>query len=204
MQTTINRAAVATATVTIVLALVGCSSTGGASLIPEPPRAAAATTKPTPTAIPGDTDGDGKLSAFEKQVLAQNASRDYTMPDGSIVKIDPKEPLPEAVKAIVTEKIAPATEALRATTNADQNEAAVEALRNSLTSQSEATGKPVVTVFNRMAAVDGQPGATRSVWASLPSGQKSTGIAANSDKDTMIATVTAWAEPRGYEVIVVG
>lgn len=40
--------------------------------------------------------------------------------------------------------------------------------------------------------------------ASLPSGQKSTGIAANSDKDTMIATVKAWAEPRGYEVIVAG
>src|SRR5690554_5308299 len=61
-----------------------------------------ATPAETAASIVGDANGDGKLSEFEKQLLAQNAPREFVMPDDSVVTIDPNEPLPPAVREALT------------------------------------------------------------------------------------------------------
>jgi hypothetical protein len=115
MNNTISRAAIATATAAIVLALVGCSSTSGASLIPESPKAGAATSTPTPTVIPGDTDGDGKVSTWEAEQLAK-AQATYTLADGSAVPLPPADqPLPPEVLADITDSLRPLADQMSST-----------------------------------------------------------------------------------------
>lgn len=91
------------------LALTGCAAAGtNLSLVPSAPAQAASPSAPaTPIAIEGDTDHNGSLSAFEKEQLTRNAPKDFTMPDGSVVKIDPTKPLPEPVKAVIAEEAVP-------------------------------------------------------------------------------------------------
>jgi len=56
-----------------------------------------ATAQAVPAPIEGDSDGDGELSEFEKQVLARNAPREITLHNGTVVVVAPGQPLPQPV-----------------------------------------------------------------------------------------------------------
>ena len=94
MKTSTKFTGLATA-LAVTLALTGCVGTGGTT----PPDATHATTAPaTPKAteapIPGDLDGDGKLSGWERDQLARST---YTLPDESKVAVPTNAPLPALV-----------------------------------------------------------------------------------------------------------
>jgi hypothetical protein len=205
MLTRSRRILLAVATLVTLGALTGCSATGSTVTAGSMPFAAAATAPateatPTPTAIPGDTDGNGKLSEFEKQILAQNAVRDYTMPDGSIVKIDPTQPLPDAVVAVLQAKSAATAEAMRTAGTSDELVAASGAMADAVKADAAATGKQLVYIFqgNNQASSGNE-----IMWGSSPSGVGSTGLTASPDKDAFMASVEAWATPRNYEIVVI-
>jgi hypothetical protein len=85
--------AIGIAVIGLMLALSGCSPVGEAA--------------PTPTvtvAVPGDANGDGKLSGFEKEQLAKST---YTLPDGTEIPIPKDEPLPKSVVAAIKARIDP-------------------------------------------------------------------------------------------------
>ncbi|TFB59923.1 hypothetical protein [Cryobacterium sp. Sr3] len=191
----------ATAALTLAALLTGCSIAAGdvAGLIPgaAPAPASAA---PTPTVIPGDRDGNGKISAFETEQLAKNALRDYTMPDGGVVTIDPTQPLPEPVVEAVKAQAAPTVAAVGATLN--QQYALVD-LQNEADSTQDATGKGVIFVYPCKSATDLQ-GGYENVWATAASRIRATGIAAVQSKDIVLSDAQFWASSRGYEVIVFG
>jgi len=146
---------------------------------------------PEPISIPGDRDGDGKLSEFEKQLLARHAPKDYTMPDGSVVQLDPAQPLPELVKAVVIEQARPPAQALSAANDIPANDAATLEMFAFVDAKAEELGRPVVLVFE-----------DHGQWGSLASGVHVTGLAADTDLSVMVDKVQGWANGR-YEVIVV-
>ena len=181
--------------------LTGCSPASGdlAGLVPTAgPAPASETATPTPTAIPGDRDGNGTLSEFEKQILAKSAVRDYTMPDGSVVQIDPTQPLPAEVVAVVKSESAPTVQTLGATSDTQY---ALLDLMNNADSAAGATGRQIVFVYPTRNATD-LFGAFEMVWATTASHTRSTGIAAVQSRDTVLADAQRWAGSRGYEVIV--
>jgi hypothetical protein len=67
------------------------------------------TATPTPKAIPGDADGDGERSERserEKEIIAK-ATHAFTVPEGSMVKVDPIQPLLTAVVDFIRHETAP-------------------------------------------------------------------------------------------------
>ena len=181
--------------------LTGCSPAGGdlGSLVPTAGQGLASETETaTPTAIPGDRDGNGSLSEFEKQILAKNAVHAYTMPDGSVVQIDPTQPLPAEVVAVVKSESAPTVQTLGATSDTQY---ALLDLMNNADSAAGATGRQIVFVYPTRNATD-LFGAFEMVWATTASHTRSTGIAAVQSRDTVLADAQRWAGSRGYEVIV--
>jgi hypothetical protein len=204
MLTRSRRILLAVATLVTLGALTGCSATGSTVAAGSMPFAAPATATasatPTPTAIPGDENNDGKLSEFEKQILAKNAVRDYTMPDGSIVKIDPTQPLPGPVVAVLQAKSAATAEALKGDPDADAQTGARDAIYEAVRAEAAATGKQLVYVYQ---AFNETASSKEIVWASQPSGVKSTGLDVTPDKAAFMASVEAWANPRNYEIVVI-
>jgi hypothetical protein len=204
MLTRSRRILLAVATLVTLGALTGCSAAGSTVTAGNMPFAAPATATasatPTPTAIPGDENNDGKLSEFEKQILAQNAVRDYTMPDGSIVKIDPTQPLPGPVVAVLQAKSAATAEAMRTAGTSHELVAASGAMADAVKADAAATGKQLVYIFqgNNQASSGNE-----IMWGSSPSGVGSTGLTASPDKDAFMASVEAWATPRNYEIVVI-
>lgn len=178
----------------------------GCAAVAEPSNSSSnsqtATPVATPVTIEGDTNNDGRLSEHEKEILARFAVIPYVMPDGSVVEIDPKQPLPEAVKAVVTEQVAPAAAfALEGLVGDERHQGLLE-LGSTVAAQKEATGRNIAVVFQTTAAASG--GGMELVWASLATDKDSTGITANADRDAMIAAIQGWASSRDYEVIVIG
>ena len=193
------RRTILTTTAALLLAalLAGCTPASGdvAGLIPGAAPAPASAT-PTPTAIPGDRDGNGTLSAFETEQLAKNALRDYTMPDGSVVTIDPTQPLPTEVVAVIKSGASPLMSALKTT----EKDGVLLSLMNNADAVADATGKEVVFVYNTASAT--ADWGYEMLWATLASHKDSTGIAAVASRDTVVADAQTWAGTRGYEVIV--
>lgn len=177
-----------TATGTMSACSVGGSTSDEATVASEPIK--------TAEPIPGDTDGDGELSEFEKQVHASKAPRDYAMPDGSLVAIDPTEPLPEPVKQVIAEAAVPIIAPMKATSDGDVFGPAYTSLRAEADAQAEATGKRVVYLFSKQ-------GASAIEWGTAASGLKSTGLLAEPSKDAMLPKVQSWADSMEYEVIIV-
>lgn len=201
---------IVTTTATLILLaalLTGCSTVAAGSMPFADPAVPAATATasatPAPTAIPGDRDDDGELSEFEKQVLAKDAPRDYTMPDGSVVKIDPTQPLPDAVKAVVTAESVQMT-STSGTDNGEQKLNALADLIKFADAKEVETGKPIIIIYETLNVVSLNQGSpvTELVWASTASGTHSTGLEVTKSKEEMLAAAQAWAGPRGYEVIV--
>ena len=106
----------------VLVTVVGCAGIGSAndpitkpiisttdSSTSVPGSAATSTAEP----VVGDTDGDGKVTGAEQIRLDKNKPRDYPMADGSVVQVDPTQPLPAAVVTELIAKLAPSFEKLR-------------------------------------------------------------------------------------------
>ncbi|MHA6695617.1 hypothetical protein [Homoserinimonas sp. A520] len=147
---------------------------------------------------PLDLDGNGSVSEFEKQMAAQNAQREFIMPDGSTAKLDPREPTPAAVIEVLAQQAQPIGDQYKR--NTDFSPESIGALHQKLLSmaesQAEAIGRPVVILFS---SPDGAGG---TQWIAMPSSGKSTGIRAEPNRDSMLTKVQSWANSRGYEVVV--
>ncbi|TIH28600.1 hypothetical protein [Subtercola vilae] len=175
--------------------LAGCSSalteTAGTAI----PSVAAGTAAATPTPIPGDTDGDGKLSEFEKEQLASKAIRTYTMSDGSKVHFDPTQPLPDSVASDISDR---AQEAMSAVNHAgldgDAQDAAMKGMFAFVDTQAEAIGRPIVlVVFD-----NGSWGTLTSIGLT-----HSTGITGGSKENTLLLAQT-WASNHGAALVILG
>jgi hypothetical protein len=202
------RRTILTASSALALAalLTGCSLAAGdlAGLVPS--GAPAASDAATPTAIPGDRDGNGKLSAFETEQLAKNAPKDYTMPDGSVVTIDPTQPLPEPVVAVLTAQATTLAEQIVDYLGADSKERGASSLKifAYVNEQAEATGKKIVAIYSAE-GVDPATNAPGTYWTAAASGGPYGTLApimGTLDKASAIAQVEAWGGSRGYEMIV--
>ncbi|TFD30379.1 hypothetical protein E3T40_15415 [Cryobacterium sp. TMT1-19] len=182
--------------------LTGCSPASGdlAGLIPTADQGVGSkTATPTPTAIPGDRDGNGSLSEFEKQILAQNAPRDYTMPGGSVVQIDPTQPLPAAVAAHIAGVATPIVAQL---TTADEKASVIRAqLAALIAEQTAATGRGIV-IFHHVWSAGANWGPAEYWWVGDFPG-KTWPVLASDDRETNLAAVTAAAAARNYELIVI-
>jgi len=186
-------------------AVVTVAAVGLTNVIPDLAGAVSASSSSTPAPtqssqiepLAGDMDNDGELSEFEKQVLAQTAPRDFPMPDGSTVTVDPAQPLPEVVVAAIQAEVAPeALTFLYDLAKVDGSSlAAVTAEANRM---ADATGRNVVFVLE----VNLGRGAG-TAWGSTASNKQHgiTGIDGG-EKSATIATVQKWASTRDYEVIV--
>ena len=91
----------------VAVSLTGCVNMDG--MIPDIDASGPPTSTPTLHEVPeapleGDLDGDGKLSAWEKEQLAKTS---YTLPDGTEVPISKDEPLPPEVVEAVEAAVAP-------------------------------------------------------------------------------------------------
>jgi hypothetical protein len=184
------------------IGLAGCTTSTDNAIGPTS-SSQEATPVATPVAIPGDTNGDGKLSKFEEQVLASHAPRDYTMPDGSVVKIDPTQPLPEPVKAVIATQSAPFVSVLN-TKNEEQKNVALAGLMKFSNEKKIETGRPVIIIYPELSAENYTPGNAGyvTVWASIASDVQSTGLKVTRTKEEMLSAAQAWANPRGYDVII--
>jgi hypothetical protein len=136
----------------------------------------------------GDLDGNGKISAFEQGLIDRSAPKAYTMPNGTVVQIDPTKPFPAEVTAVV------AAAGVGPTSQFNGSDATVGTLIKYLNDQADATGKEIVAVFR----------SNGSEWEAAPSHLRNTSVMPLTSKGAMVAAVQAWADIHGYEVIVIG
>lgn len=176
---------------TVTLVLTGCVPGAGTS-----GALTGWTETPVPSvvAIPGDLDGDGELSEREKEILAQTVRRDYVLPDGSTVRIDPTVSLPQPVQ----DSIAAQGGGVSAQFTGDpmHDEAVLGQMWAFADLQLETTGRGVILVY-------GMPGDGGTWWCTAASGAKSP-VLASLDQQEILASSTSWAESRNYDLIVVG
>jgi hypothetical protein len=162
--------------------------------------------EPTPTAsaIPGDTDGDGKLSGWESEALAaavvDATPLYYALPDGSSVLVDKDAPLPPAVVDAIAAFMAPASKYLMGSPRGYDNvrgdtEIGGEMLELAIDE------RDLLFVFETSSdRLDG--GGTEYLWGSLANGGRGTGNLAT-DKASAIIQGQAWADTHKAELIVV-
>jgi hypothetical protein len=175
-----------------VAVLTGCT-TGNASIPSDTdmiPQAAETASAPGE----GDSNGDGELSEFEKQVLATNAPRDITLPDGTVVGVTPGQALPQPV---IDQIAADAAPGVAKTQTADEFApmAGIRSIREVASSYANELGRTVVIVSQD----------DFGTWGSISSVDASggTGLAGTSDRDAMVTAVTDWAESHDAYVVVV-
>ncbi|ANJ28177.1 hypothetical protein [Agromyces aureus] len=171
--------------------LTGCTTVANSFLPATDTPNAAASAVPAP--IEGDTDGDGELSEFEKQVLARNAPRDINLHDGTVVVVTPGQPLPLPVIDQIVADAAPGA----AQTQTDDEfapMAGVRSIREVASSYANEIGRTVVIVYRDFGA-----------WGTISSVDESGGteLAGTSDQDAMVAAATDWAESHDAYVVVV-
>jgi hypothetical protein len=181
MKTTLKAAATTLALAFAITTLAACAPTATTPTTPAKSKPAASAPAATPSAKP--------MSEFDKQVAAQTAPRNYTMPDGSVVSVDPTKPLPEPVKAAVAAELAPHV------TNASSH--TPDEVFGALNAQAAATGRGVVAVASSFAS-------GRTQWYAVASGQIQGLFPSKSTKAEAVAEATAWAKERGFDVIVYG
>ena len=189
---TIRTATAAAAVVLAMTVLTGCT-TGNASFLSDTGTTpqAAATAPPAP--IEGDSDGDGELSEFEKQVLARNAPRDITLHDGTVVVVTPGQPLPQPVIDQIAADAAPGA-AQAQTADEFAPMAGISSIREVASSYANELGRTLVIVYWGF-----------GVWGTISSVDESGGteLAGTSDRDAMVAAATDWAESHDAYVVVV-
>lgn len=189
---TIRTATAAAAVVLAMTALTGCT-TGNTSLLSDTGTTpnAAATAAPAP--IEGDTDGDGELSEFEKQVIARHAPRDITLHDGTVVVVTPGQPLPQPVIDQIVADAAPGA-AQAQTDDEFAPMAGRRSIREVATTYADQIGRIVVIVYRDF-----------GVWGTISSVDESGGteLAGTSDQDAMVAAATDWADSHDDAYVVV-
>lgn len=174
------------------MTLAGCSlSTAPYGIFDTGPVASSTSSpKATPSAAP--------LSEFDKQVAAQTAPRDYVLPSGRSVVVDPKAPLPEVVAEAIAQGAAPISAPLRGTQAPDARGASLNSLGDYADEQAALVGQGVVLVFPS-SSVDGP------AWGTLTSGGNHvTGLTGRTNKASMIAEAQAYASTMGRNLIVIG
>jgi len=186
----------ATATAGIILmALValpllsGCTA---ADTLSRPATESALSTA-APVPIEGDTNGDGKLSEFEKQVLARDAPRDIVLDDGTVVVVTPGQPLPDRVIEQIVADAAPG--AAQAQTDDEFTPmAGIRTLREVAASYAEQLGGTLVIVYWGL-----------GTWDTVSSVDEAggTGLAGASDQSVMVAAATKWANSHDAYLVVV-
>jgi hypothetical protein len=189
--TTIRTATCAAAGLLVLSVLTGCT-TGDASFLPDTdptPQATATASAP----IEGDSNGDGKLSEHEKQVLARNAPRDITLHDGTVVVVNPSQPLPQPVIDQIAADAAPGA-AQAQTDDEFAPMAGVRSIREVATSYAEEIGRTTVIVYWGF-----------GIWNTISSVDESRGteLPGSRDQDTMVAAATDWAESHDAYIVVV-
>jgi hypothetical protein len=182
----------------LAVTLAGCSASTSSSnaLIP----AAGSQTRtgtPTPTAIHGDTNQDGKLSEFEKQKAAQNAVRDYTLTDGTVVGVDPNAPLPAEVVASIKERMLPIGGDMRAAST-DHTVVVLETIRENVEIIADELDRGIIFTFQLRSA---EPTGEAVLWAGVFSGVQISPVQALKDGEKFNAEIADWAAMRDYEVI---
>ena len=184
--TTIRTATAAASGLLALAVLTGCTT--GPDTDPTPPATATASAP-----IEGDSNGDGKLSEFEKQVLARNAPRDITLHDGTVVVVTPGQPLPQPVIDQIAADAAPGA----AQTQTDDEfapMAGIRSMREVASSYADELGRTVVIVYWGL-----------GVWGTISSVEESGGteLAGTSDQAAMVAAATDWAESHDAYMVVV-
>lgn len=186
-----------------VASLSACGATGPTSFVPTAEPAASTTETVTePAVIEGDTDGNGKLSEFEKQVAAKHAPRDYTLPDGTVISIDPGKPLPEEVLAKLRADALPHIAIMQENANLVSGDAYM-LMKADMDADADATGKGLVYVYNGLSSIPGTIGETEMLWLTSASNVRVMGIMGTPDFETLYAAADSWASKRGYEVVVI-
>lgn len=191
-MTTIRTAAAAAAGLLTLALLTGCT-TSEPSFLPDTDSNPQADATPTLAPIEGDSDGDGELSEFEKQVLARNAPRDITLHDGTVVVVTPGQPLPQPVIDQMVADAAPGA-ALAQTDDEFAPMAGMRSLREVAGSYANELGRTIIIVYWGFGA-----------WGTVSSVDESggTGLAGTTDQDAMVAAATDWADSHDAYVVVV-
>lgn len=205
MKTTARNHAASKRTILVASsALVVTALLSGCSVLPPIDLSGLATQSAAPqTPIPGDRNSDGRLSDFEKQVLAQQAVRAYAMPDGAIVQVDPTQPLPAEIVDSITATAAPVVARHTSTAHPNVRGEVQDQLASLIAEQTEATGRGIV-LFHHTWTVDlnDQFGPLILWWVGdFP--EENWPIKATADREANLASVREAAERRNYEVIVV-
>ncbi|MFF2389145.1 hypothetical protein [Agromyces sp. NPDC058104] len=169
--------------------LTGCTAVDTSSLL----NTDTTSNADAPVPIEGDTDGNGELSEFEKQVLERNAPRDITLHDGTAVVVTPGQPLPQQVIDQIVADAAPG--AAKAQTDDEfAPMAGIRSIREVASTYADQIGRTVVIVYWGSGA-----------WSTISSVDASGGteLAGTSDQDAMVAAATDWAETHDAYVVVV-
>jgi len=193
----------------IVGTIAGCSA--------EAPRAAggdvaAAESSAEPTPIMGDLNGDGVLTPFEAEWLAKSkeaaAVRDFGMADGTVVEVDPTQPLPEVVRADIIGRFADDVAVTTSTTEGDVRDPRSESMLAKANELAAATGRDLMFVhpaLSRVNAMDPLDTTSQIVWLSFNSapegGNPFLGPDYKTDRDAYIAAATEAAGTK-YELLI--
>lgn len=186
---------------TVAIALTGCAAASGSigALIPAV-ASATPTVSPTPEQLVGDKDGNGSVSEFEKQLLAKNAPRDYTMPDGSVVKVDPTQPLPAAIVTVIRDLATPIV-ASNTSARGETLGAMYTAITALADQQTAATGRSVV-IFHHTWSLS-LDWSTEEHWWTGTFPNSTWPVKAGADREAVLAAVTVAAAERNAELIVI-
>lgn len=191
-KTTLKTLTALTVAATLTLSLAACSpETGPFEFFDETAATPEATQEPV--LDPMDLDGNGSVSEFEKQMAAKNAVRDYTLPDGTVVQVDPTQPFPEAVHSAVKAETVPLIAATQAFGTKAQYEVAMIA---ELDAKAAAMGRGIAVVFESSIYGGG------TMWVILASGQSQAPFIGSADKASVVAQAETWTENRNYELII--
>jgi len=184
----------------LAVTLTGCSAHGGeatSSALAPVVASDEPATAPAPTATTGDTNGDGKLSEREKEILTKNAPRAFTLTDGTVVSIDPQGPLPAEVVATLKQRMAPLGADVAAATT-ETTWKVLDLIKTEADHVAASVGRGIVFTFQCESSYDFE---SVTVWAASSSGNQDGAVQANPDGDAFNAEVQAWAASRDYEVI---
>ncbi|WP_382303943.1 hypothetical protein [Herbiconiux sp. UC225_62] len=187
-----NRIGVGTLTVLVAaIGLSGCVSGDGALPTPRESSHDVGQTRPpsTPDAakIPGDVDGDGKLSGWEKEQLV---AASYTTASGEIVPLPADGPLPAPVIADIQASSGGTIVASgQAPSNAEDAGAKGQAFLDTVAAIEAKIGRKVVTVAY---VYDGNSGG--NAWC--VGGMEAAGVGCFGDQQSAIDAANAWVGGR--------
>lgn len=186
------------------LLISGCATTPTSAPVPD--ATAATQTAPTPTSDPTPeapaVPTVGATLTAEQAAALPEGMKAYEMTDGTLIAVDPVQPLPESVHADI--KALAQADSMRGSGDPAM-ESGFAAKHTKIASK--ATGKEIIQVYPLMGVIgDNDWGPNRPGWGAIVNGQGVHNGTATYDRDATIAAVNAWVaaqpNPAIYEVIV--